>query len=55
MTQENPEVTIAKMAEHLDIGVRAIKKHIAALENAKVIDWIGPSRTGHWVIATSVE
>jgi predicted ArsR family transcriptional regulator len=28
-------VTIAKMAERLDVGVRAVKKHIAALEEAK--------------------
>lgn len=41
MIQENPKVTIAKMAERLDIGVRAVKKHIAALEDAKIIDRFG--------------
>ena len=55
MIQENPKVTIAKMAERLDIGVRAVKKHIAALEDAKVIDRFGPPRTGHWVIIAPVE
>ena len=53
MIQENPKVTIAKMAEQLNIGVRAVKKHLAALEEAKIIDRFGPPRTGHWIILTS--
>jgi ATP-dependent DNA helicase RecG len=55
MIQENPKVTIAKMAEHLDIDVRAVKKHIAALEEAKIIDRFGSPRTGHWVILESAD
>ena len=55
MIQENPKVTIAKMAERLDIGVRAVKKHITALEKAKIIDRSGPPRTGHWVILESAD
>ena len=55
MIQENPKVTIAKMAERLDIGVRAVKKHIAALEEAKIIDRFGSPRTGHWVILESAD
>ena len=47
MIQKNPKVTIAKMAECLDIGVRAVKKHIAALEEAKIIDRFGSPRTGY--------
>lgn len=55
MILENPKVTIAKMAERLDIGVRAVKKHIAALEEAKIIDRFGPPRTGHWIILESAD
>ena len=46
MIQQNPKVTIAKMAERLDIGVRAVKKHI---------DRFGAPRTGHWVILESAD
>jgi DNA-binding Lrp family transcriptional regulator len=53
MIQQNPRVTIAKMAERLDIGVRAVKKHIAALEEAKIIDRFGSPRTGYWIILES--
>ena len=55
MIQQNPKVTIAKMAERLDIGARAVKKHIAALEDAKIIDRFGSPRTGHWVILESAD
>ena len=50
MIQENPKVTIAKMAERLNISVRAVKKHLAALEETKIIDRFGPPRTGHWIV-----
>ena len=50
MIRKNPKVTIAEMAERLDIGVRAVKKHIAALEDAKIIDRFGSPRTGRWII-----
>ena len=53
MIQENPHVTIAKMSKRLDIGVRAVKKHIAALEDAKIIDRFGPPRTGYWIVLSS--
>ena len=55
MIRKNPKVTIAEMAERLDIGVRAVKKHIAALEDAKIIDRFGSPRTGHWVILESAD
>ena len=53
MIQENPKVTIAKMAERLNIGVRAVKKHLATLEEAKIIDRFGPPQTGHWGVIVS--
>ena len=53
MIQENPKVTIAMMSQRLDISIRAVKKHLSSLQEAKIIERFGAPRTGYWIILSS--
>ncbi len=47
---ENPEITIADLAEKTGISTRAVEKHIAKLKNAKKVERVGTRQSGTWKI-----
>ena len=50
LLRSNPQITIDKMAAEIGISSRAIKKHLANLQAAAVIQRIGPDNGGKWIV-----
>ena len=50
LLRNNPQITIDQMAAEIGISSRAIKKHLANLQAAAVIQHIGPDNGGKWVV-----
>ena len=50
LIQSNPNVTIASMAEALDLSQSGVKKILAKLRKDKIVDRIGPDKGGQWVL-----
>ena len=50
LLRNNPQITIDQMAAEIGISSRAIKKHLANLQTAGVIQRIGPDKGGKWVV-----
>ena len=46
----NPYSTIKEISEKLDISIRTVNYHIAALKKAELIERIGSDTSGHWII-----
>ena len=46
----NPEMTMAVMAEKLDVTKRTVEREIKKLREAGRIERIGGKRYGHWQI-----
>ena len=46
----NPEITIAKLSDAIGIGNSGIKKNIAKLKEAGVIERLGSDKTGRWKV-----
>lgn len=46
----NPRVTAKILSVYLGISDRNVKNHIKALKNAGVIEHIGPTKNGRWVV-----
>ncbi len=47
---ENPEITIANLAEKAGISTRAVAKHIAKLQSLNKIERVGSRQYGNWKI-----
>jgi ATP-dependent DNA helicase RecG len=47
---ENPQITANQISDKLDINERNVKKNIKALKDADLIDRVGTTRTGHWIV-----
>ena len=54
LIQENPQITIARLAESCGISTRAIQKNIEWLKNEGLLLRIGADRGGHWEVVTSM-
>jgi len=50
LMEQNPEITIPEMAEHLKKTPRTIERIINKLKADKVIDRIGPAKGGRWEV-----
>jgi len=50
MISQDNTITTEKMAEALNISKRAILKQIARLKEQGLLQRIGPSKGGHWLI-----
>lgn len=50
LMKENPEITIADLAEKMSISTRAVEKNIAKLKIADKIERIGTRQSGVWKI-----
>jgi ATP-dependent DNA helicase RecG len=50
LMREDPAITIADLALHLDVTDRAIKKQIEKLKTQGQIRRIGPDKGGHWEV-----
>ncbi len=47
---ENPQITIAELANRLGISDRAVKKHISLLQREGRLRRVGPDKGGHWMV-----
>ncbi|MBQ9775495.1 MAG: winged helix-turn-helix transcriptional regulator [Lentisphaeria bacterium] len=50
LIQSNPNVTIAYMAESLDLSLSGVKKILTKLREDKIISRIGPDKGGQWAV-----
>jgi ATP-dependent DNA helicase RecG len=48
--RENPKVTQNKLAEVLQLSVKAIEKQLKSLREEGVIRRVGPDKGGHWEV-----
>ena len=46
----NPYSTIKEISKKLDISIRTVNYHIAALKKAGLIERIGSDTSGHWIV-----
>lgn len=46
----NPNVTAKSISTELGIAERNVKNHIKALKNAGIIERVGATKNGHWVV-----
>ena len=51
LIQSDTSVTIAAIAEKLNLTTRAIEKQLAKLQAQGIIHRIGPDKGGHWKVA----
>ena len=47
---ENPHMTVKQISEKLAMNERNVKKNIKTLKNAGLIERVGTTRTGYWVV-----
>lgn len=52
---KNPRITVREMELILKISSRAIKKQLANLKEIGCIQRVGPDRSGHWEVISSLE
>ena len=50
MMKTNRFVTIAELAEHMEISTRAVEKQIANLKDENRIRRVGGAKGGHWEV-----
>ena len=50
IVENNPCVTIAQVAELLQMNIRGIAKHFQRLQQQGILRRIGPDKGGHWEI-----
>ena len=55
LIQSNPNVTIASMAESLDLSQSGVKKILTKLRKDKIVDRIGPDKGGQWVVISKTD
>lgn len=48
--KENPNITIAGLAEKVGIKQRAIERNIKTLKEKNIIDRVGARKDGHWIV-----
>ena len=50
LMQNNPNITVQDIVNHLCIARSAVMKHIKRLKDQGLIERIGPDKGGHWEI-----
>ena len=50
IVEDNPNVTIAQVAELLQMNIRGIAKHFQRLQQQGILRRIGPDKGGHWEV-----
>ena len=50
IVEDNPCVTIAQVAELLQMNIRGIAKHFQKLQQQGILRRIGPDKGGHWEV-----
>lgn len=48
LIKQNPKITMEEMADKLDVNARTIHRDVEELKN--VIEHVGPTKGGYWVI-----
>ena len=48
--RENPQITMAALAEKAGISAKAIEKQIARLKKDSLLVRVGPDKGGHWEV-----
>ena len=55
LISHNPRSTSAEIGEKLGISDRMVRKHIATLRNAGIIERIGGNKVGYWNVISEME
>jgi ATP-dependent DNA helicase RecG len=50
LLQQNPEMTLAEVADHIGRTVRAVEMASAKLVKAGKLLYVGPKKGGHWEV-----
>jgi len=50
LIKENPHITALQMATHLGLTDKTIRRAVAALKSAGIIERVGSNKTGHWLV-----
>ncbi|WP_281539675.1 HTH domain-containing protein [Selenomonas noxia] len=50
MLIDNPKITMAKMAERLNVAKRTIEREVKQLRETGRVERVGSKRFGHWKI-----
>ncbi|NQU66189.1 MAG: HTH domain-containing protein [SAR324 cluster bacterium] len=52
--QQNPKITISKLAIELGISTRAVEKQLASLKKSNRIRRVGSRKVGYWEVLKSL-
>lgn len=55
LIQENSHITRRDLAEKTGVSLYAVTKQIAAMKKEHLVEFVGPSKTGRWVIHETIE
>ena len=47
---EDPGISAERLSEKLDIGDRNVKKHIKLLKEAGILERVGATKNGKWIV-----
>ncbi|MBA3063967.1 winged helix-turn-helix transcriptional regulator, partial [Candidatus Woesearchaeota archaeon] len=50
LVRKNPKITKEELAKQLGITIDGVKYHIKQLRKKGVIEWKGPTKSGHWEV-----
>ena len=53
LIENNPEITIDELADHLGRSTRAVEMQLQKLKEHKKIERIGPDKGGYWQLTTN--
>ena len=48
--KENPHITALQLSQKLDVTDKTIKRDLQYLKVNKMIEHVGPDKTGHWEV-----
>ncbi|MBU1204783.1 MAG: winged helix-turn-helix transcriptional regulator [Nanoarchaeota archaeon] len=50
LVRKNPKITKEELAKQLGITIDGVKYHIKQLRKKGVVEWKGPTKSGHWEV-----